>query len=152
MRFVRLEETRIGYLRRKVSDLFNGLRETDSGDRDLCSLGDTVLGPFVDDPLHCLGVWKKESEVTSQSVPLLSNQEAVQVETKEQRFQRLATKRTQAALQKVRLLGNLTSSSYSYTPEQAAKIIGALRAAVGAVEAKLNRVRNTRAAETSFTL
>ena len=79
-------------------------------------------------------------------------QEAVQGETKEQRFQRLATKRTQAALQKIRLLGNLTSSSYSYTPEEASKIIGALRAAVGAVEAKFNRVRGSQNAETSFTL
>ena len=79
-------------------------------------------------------------------------QEAVQGETKEQRFQRLATKRTQAALQKIRLLGNLTSSSYGYTTDQASKIIGALRAAVDAVEAKFNRVRGTQAAETSFTL
>ena len=79
-------------------------------------------------------------------------QEAVQGETKEQRFQRLATKRTQAALQKIRLLGNLTSSSYGYTPEQAAKITSALRAAVDTVEAKFNRVRGTKAPETSFTL
>ena len=79
-------------------------------------------------------------------------QGAVQGETKEQKFQRLATKRTQAALQKVRLLSNLTSSSYAYTPEQAAKIIGALRAAVDAVEAKFNRVRGSRPAETTFTL
>ena len=79
-------------------------------------------------------------------------QGAVQGETKEQRFQRLATKRTQAALQKIRLLGNLTSSSYAYTPEQAAKIVGALRAVVGTVEAKFNRVRGTQAPETSFTL
>ena len=73
-------------------------------------------------------------------------------ETKEQRFQRLATKRTQAALQKIRLITNLTSSSYAYTPEQAAKVIGALRAAVDAVEAKFNRVRGTQAAQTSFSL
>ena len=79
-------------------------------------------------------------------------QDAVQGETKEQRFQRLATKRTQAALQKIRLLSNLTSSSYAYTPEQAAKILGALRAAVDAVEAKFNRVRGSQNAETSFTL
>ena len=82
----------------------------------------------------------------------MSKEQTVQGETKEQRFQRLATKRTQAALQKIRLLGNLTGSSYSYTSEQAAKIISALRAAVSAVEAKFNRVRNTKAAETSFTL
>ena len=79
-------------------------------------------------------------------------QGAVQGETKEQRFQRLATKRTQAALQKIRLLGNLTSSSYGYTPDQASKIIGALRAAVDTVEAKFNRVRGTQNAETSFSL
>jgi len=79
-------------------------------------------------------------------------QEAVQGETKEQKFQRLATKRTQAALQKIRLITNLTSSSYAYTPEQAAKIIGSLRAAVDAVEAKFNRVRGTQAADTSFSL
>ena len=79
-------------------------------------------------------------------------QGAVQGETKEQRFQRLATKRTQAALQKIRLISNLTSSSYAYTPEQAAKIIGTLRAAVDTVEAKFNRVRGTQAAETTFSL
>ena len=77
----------------------------------------------------------------------MSEQDVVQGETKEQRFQRLATKRTQAALQKIRLLGNLTSSSYAYTPEQAAKIISALREAVGTVEAKFNRVRGTQAPE-----
>ena len=76
--------------------------------------------------------------------------EAVQGETKEQKFARLATKRTQAALQKIRLLGNLTGSSYAYTPEQAARIVGALRAAVGAVEAKLNRVRGSQAVDTAF--
>ena len=79
-------------------------------------------------------------------------QEAVQGETKEQKFQRLATKRTQAALQKIRLSTNLTSSSYAYTPEQAAKIIGSLRAAVDAVEAKFNRVRGSQRADTSFSL
>ena len=79
-------------------------------------------------------------------------QEAVQGETKEQKFQRLATKRTQAALQKIRLITNLTSSSYAYTPEQAAKIVGTLRAAVDAVEAKFNRIRGSRPAETIFSL
>ena len=82
----------------------------------------------------------------------MSEEEAVQGETKEQRFQRLATQRTQAALQKIRLLGNLTSSSYAYTPEQAAKVIGALRAAVETVEAKFNKVRGTQASDTAFTL
>jgi hypothetical protein len=82
----------------------------------------------------------------------MSEEKMVPGETKEQRFQRLASKRTQAALQKIRLIGNLTSSSYSYTPDQAAKIIGALRAAVGEVEAKFSRVRNAQSEESSFTL
>lgn len=82
----------------------------------------------------------------------MSEEQMVPGETKEQRFGRLASKRTQAALQKIRLIGNLTSSSYSYTPEQATKIINALRAAVGEVEAKFSRVRNAQTEETSFTL
>ena len=73
-------------------------------------------------------------------------------ETKEQKFARLATKRTQAALQKIRLITNLTGSSYAYTPDQAAKIVGALRAAVNVVEAKFSRIRGTQGAETSFSL
>jgi len=73
-------------------------------------------------------------------------------ETKEQKFVRLATKRTQAALGKIRLLSNLTSSSYRYTPEQAAKIVGSLRQAVTEVENKFNRVRGAGGAEQSFSL
>ena len=73
-------------------------------------------------------------------------------ESKEQKFQRLATKRTQAALEKIRLITNLTGSGYSYTPEQAAKIIGALRAAVNTVEAKFNRVRGTQVERSAFSL
>jgi hypothetical protein len=79
-------------------------------------------------------------------------QEAVQGETKEQRFQRLATKRTQAALQKIRLLGNLSGSSYSYTLEQAEKIVNALRLAVDAVEAKFNRSGGRQKSDSEFKL
>ncbi len=73
-------------------------------------------------------------------------------ETKEQKFARLATKRTQAAMGKIRLLGNLASSSYRYTPEQAAKILGALRQAVTEVENKFNRVRGAGGSEQAFSL
>ncbi len=78
--------------------------------------------------------------------------EEVQGETKEQRFQRLATKRTQAALEKIRLLGNLSGSSYSYTLEQADRILGALRAEVDAVEAKFNRAGGRQKSENKFSL
>ena len=73
-------------------------------------------------------------------------------ETKEQKFTRLASKRTQAALTKIRLISNLASSSYSYTDEQAAKIIGALREAVNALEAKFQKVRGAKRPEQEFTL
>lgn len=76
----------------------------------------------------------------------------MRAETKAQRFQRLATKRTQVALKRIGLVGNLTGPGYDYTPEQAAKIISALRAAVSAVETKFSRTRGAKASEASFTL
>lgn len=60
-------------------------------------------------------------------------------ETKEARFVRLATKRTQAAIEKIRLLENLSSSSYGYTEEQVQKMLTALRQAVEDVERKFNK-------------
>ena len=73
-------------------------------------------------------------------------------ETAEQKFVRLATKRTQAALVKIRLLGNLASSSYRYTPEQAAKITAVLRQAIDQLDSKFNKVRGAKSAGTSFSL
>ena len=67
--------------------------------------------------------------------------EAQAEETKEEKFARLATKRTQAALTKIRLLGNLTGSSYRYTEDQASKIITTLRQAIDEVEGKFRKVR-----------
>ncbi len=79
-------------------------------------------------------------------------EQGTQGETKEQKFARLATKRTQAALVKIRLLGNLAAPSYHYTPEQASKIIGGLRQAVDTLESKFNKVRGTGRVEDSFSL
>ena len=71
-------------------------------------------------------------------------------ESKEERFTRLATKRTKNALDKIGLIGNLASPSYGYTDEQADRIITALRQAVGEVEGKLKR--RGKKAEGSFNL
>lgn len=73
-------------------------------------------------------------------------------ETKEQKFVRLATKRTQAALTKIRLIGNLAGSSYHYTPEQSAKILASLRQAIDQLEGKFNKVRGAGGAEGPFVL
>ena len=75
-----------------------------------------------------------------------------QQESKEQKFERLAAKRTQTALGKIKLIGNLASSSYRYSDEQAVKIVTALRQAVDTVEGKFNKVRGEGGAGSSFTL
>ena len=78
--------------------------------------------------------------------------EAQAQETKEEKFARLATKRTQAALTKIRLLGNLTGSSYRYTEDQAGKIIATLRQAIDEVEGKFRKVRGQKVGDQSFSL
>ena len=60
-------------------------------------------------------------------------------ESKEEKFSRLATKRTKNALDKISLLGNLAGPSYRYTDEQVQKIIVALRQAVDEVEGKFQK-------------
>lgn len=73
-------------------------------------------------------------------------------ETKEAKFVRLATKRTQAALEKIKLISNLASPGYRYTDEQAAQILTSLRQAVDAVEGKFNKVKGAGASGPSFSL
>ena len=51
-------------------------------------------------------------------------------ETAADKFQRLANKRTNAALQKISLIGNLSSGQYAKTEEQIRKIEAALYSAV----------------------
>ncbi len=62
-----------------------------------------------------------------------------QSESKEDKFRRLAGMRVNNALQKIRLIGNLAGSGYSYTPEQIEKIIVALKGAIAEVEAKFQK-------------
>ena len=60
-------------------------------------------------------------------------------ETKEDRFKRLAEQRVAATLDKVRLIGNLATSQYSYSADQVAKIFSALKEALADVEDKFHR-------------
>lgn len=60
-------------------------------------------------------------------------------ETKEERFKRLAEQRVAATLDKIRLIGNLATSQYSYNGDQVAKIFDALKGAVADVEDKFQR-------------
>ena len=60
-------------------------------------------------------------------------------ETKEEKFRRLAEQRVAATLDKIRLIGNLATSQYSYSADQVAKIFAALKDAVADVEDKFHR-------------
>lgn len=57
------------------------------------------------------------------------------METKREKFVRLAEKRTENVLNGIRLLGNLSNTSnYDYTDEDVSKIIKALRNALSDLE------------------
>ncbi len=58
-------------------------------------------------------------------------------ETPEEKFKRLATHRVNNALDKIRLIGNLSGAGYKYNDDQAQKIIESLKVAVQEVESKL---------------
>ena len=70
-----------------------------------------------------------------------TNEEAKSLpgETKEDRFRRLAEQRVAATLDKIRLIGNLATSQYSYSADQVAKIFAALKEAIADVEDKFHR-------------
>ena len=69
----------------------------------------------------------------------MNNENKKVEETKEQKFKRLAEPRVNNALQKIKLIGNLASPAYSYTPEQIEKIIVALNAGIAEVEEKFQK-------------
>lgn len=70
-------------------------------------------------------------------------------ESPEDRFKRLASLRTQNAMKRIKLIGNLSGPGYRYADEQVDKIITALRAAVDEVE---SRFKKTKGKGAEFTL
>ena len=57
-------------------------------------------------------------------------------ESRHERFKRLATLRTNAVLEKLRLLGNLSSkTNYEYTEEELSKIFAAIDAQLRMIKA-----------------
>ena len=61
------------------------------------------------------------------------------VESREEKFKRLAGKRVNVALDKIRIVGNLASPQYVFNPEQIERIITALQSAVADVEEKFQK-------------
>lgn len=59
------------------------------------------------------------------------------MDKKREKFRELAEKRTNKALDAIRLIGNLSNTAtYSYEPDETKKIIKALRDAVSEVESR----------------
>ena len=82
----------------------------------------------------------------------MADEQTGAAESKGDKFVRLGTKRVQTALSKIGLIGNLASSSYQYTDEQAERIVAQLRKSVDEVEAKFKRTRQAGGGEESFSL
>jgi hypothetical protein len=60
-------------------------------------------------------------------------------ESKSDKFKRLASKRVVNAVSKIELIANLAAPSYEYTPEEVAKILGALQGSIDKVKAAFSR-------------
>lgn len=72
-------------------------------------------------------------------------EEKKEKESPEDRFKRLASLRTQNALKRIKLVGNLSGPGYKYTDEQIDKIIAVLRGAVDEVEARFKKGQGEKA-------
>jgi hypothetical protein len=60
------------------------------------------------------------------------------VETKHDKFKRLAGKRVTTALKKIELIGNLSGYGYEYTPEEVEKIFTSLQETLNATKSKFS--------------
>ena len=68
----------------------------------------------------------------------------VENESKEERFKRVASLRTQKILNSLRLLGNCSSKSiYSYSQEDISKIFGTIDKELRRVKGLFNKSKNT---------
>lgn len=74
---------------------------------------------------------------------------AEKTETKGEAFVRVASNRTNKAVEAIEKISNTFSPNYDYTPEQGAKIVAALRAAVDKVE---NASKGIKASTGGFSL
>jgi len=60
-------------------------------------------------------------------------------ESKHDKFKRLATLRVANALKKIELIGNLSSSSYEYAPEEVEKIFSALQQTLDSTRGRFSK-------------
>ena len=67
------------------------------------------------------------------------NEEVQMSETKEDKFKRLAEKRVNVALDKIRLIGNLSSPQYIFNTEQIERIFATLQSAITETNEKFQK-------------
>jgi len=61
------------------------------------------------------------------------------VETKHDKFRRLAVQRVTNALKKIELIGNLATSGYEKSPEEVDKIFASLQQGIDSAKARFNK-------------
>ena len=70
-----------------------------------------------------------------------------EVETKHDKFKRLASKRVTNAIKKIELIGHLSASSYECTAEEVEKIVGAIQASLDGVKDKFSKTKKADASK-----
>jgi len=66
-------------------------------------------------------------------------------ETRREKFKRLAEKRTNAVLEQLRILGNLSNkANYDYSPEEVRKIFSAIDSQLKTIKAKFAGNKKTK--------
>ena len=92
--------------------------------------------------------------MNAQTAPNVLPDQKAEIEatkTKQANFIRLATDRTNKAVNMINLIGKLANTSqYSYTPEQVAKIVQALSDATNRVQRKFNNPKEAPKGEFSL--
>ena len=66
-----------------------------------------------------------------------------EVESKSDKFKRLATKRVANAIKKIELIGHLSASSYESTPEEVDKIMAALQQALDGAKERFSKKKTS---------
>ncbi len=64
-----------------------------------------------------------------------------EVESKHDKFKRLANQRVANALKKIELIGNLSGSGYEYAPEEVEKIFIALQQILDATKNRFSKIK-----------
>ena len=77
---------------------------------------------------------------------MLENESGTQLESKSERFKRLASKRVNATMKQIELIGNLSSGSYEYSEEQVSKIFDTLQESLDSAKAKFSKTKQTKEA------